>query len=212
VTPRAAAARSAGPARLSRIGLLSLIFLPGGGALPAAAGPARGDLPPEVPRPEFLRNKPLMPELLLKDKREGRYVTGIPAFGWDAEEDFNHPPFYALSRLGFNDFDRSGLGGFTTLRGYKNQRFTGTSSLLLNAELRWFFTEWMLWGQHLKSGVAFFGDVGRSYQDVWLGLSDVKGAGGVGFRLAWNLATLVSFDLGISSEDQVFYVELGTTF
>jgi len=125
---------------------------------------------------------------------------------------FNDPPFYALPRAGFNDFDRAGLGGFLTLRGYKSQRFVGTSALLMNAELRWFFTQWTLWGQHLKPGVAIFGDVGRANRNVRLDFGDLQGAGGVGFRLAWNLATLVSFDLGVSGEDTIFYMELGTTF
>ncbi len=35
---------------------------------------------------------------------------------------------------------------------------------------------------------------------------------GAGFRLAWNLATLISFDFGLSREDQIFYMELGTQF
>lgn len=125
---------------------------------------------------------------------------------------FGNAPFYALSRMGFNDFDRFGLGGFWTLRGYKTQRFIGDSSLLMNGELRWFFSEWMLWGQHLKPGISVFGDIGRSYEDIQLKLDDIQGAGGVGFRLAWNLATMISFDLGVSKEDKIFYMELGTMF
>jgi hypothetical protein len=37
------------------------------------------------PAPDFLANKYALPDLLLKDKREGRYLTGFPAFGWNAE-------------------------------------------------------------------------------------------------------------------------------
>jgi len=125
---------------------------------------------------------------------------------------FGNAPFYAQPKMGFNDFEKFGVGGFWTLRGYKNQRFTGDSSLIMNAELRWFFTEWMLWNQHLKPGVSVFGDLGRSYEVIKFKFDDIQGAGGVGFRLAWNLATMVSFDLGISKEDKVFYMELGTMF
>ncbi len=125
---------------------------------------------------------------------------------------FGNAPFYALSRLGFNDFDKFGVGGFWTLRGYKAQRFIGDSSFVMNGELRWFFTEWSFWGQHLKPGVTIFGDLGRSYKNIQLDFDDIQGAGGVGFRLAWNLATMISFDFGISKEDKIFYMELGTMF
>ncbi|HZL41890.1 MAG TPA: hypothetical protein VFD66_01260 [Verrucomicrobiae bacterium] len=37
-------------------------------------------------------------------------------------------------------------------------------------------------------------------------------ASGVGFRLAWELATVVSFDYARSSEGSLFYMELGHQF
>ena len=38
-----------------------------------------------LPPPGFLANRAPLPDLLLKDKREGRYFTGFPAFGWNPE-------------------------------------------------------------------------------------------------------------------------------
>lgn len=35
---------------------------------------------------------------------------------------------------------------------------------------------------------------------------------GVGFRLAWNIVTVVSFDYGLSNEGGMFYMELGHLF
>jgi hypothetical protein len=35
---------------------------------------------------------------------------------------------------------------------------------------------------------------------------------GIGFGLIWNLVTTVSFDYGISSEGQVFQMDLGYAF
>lgn len=125
---------------------------------------------------------------------------------------FGDPGFYTLSRLGFVDHDVSGLGGFSTMRAYKSQRFQGESAVLLNAELRWFFTEWTLWEQNLRPGLAVFGDGGRTWRDVDLSFDRWRFGGGFGFRLAWNLATLISFDLGLSPENNIFYLELGTTF
>jgi outer membrane protein assembly factor BamA len=125
---------------------------------------------------------------------------------------FGDPPFYALSGIGSTEFDVRGLGGFRTLRGLKSQRHIGKSAVLLNGELRWFFTEGELFGQHLRPGLALFADTGRSYSDVSLDFARWRYGVGVGFRLAWNLATLISLDLGFSSEDQLFYLELGTSF
>ncbi len=48
------------------------------------------NLPPELPPPGFMANKSPLPDLLLKDKREGSYVTGFPAIGWDPETGFNY--------------------------------------------------------------------------------------------------------------------------
>ena len=76
-----------------RIGILAL-----GAALSALHGlPAAGaeeidspaeqatGLPPVLPPPAFLANRDPLPDLLLKDKRENRYFTGFPAFGWSPE-------------------------------------------------------------------------------------------------------------------------------
>jgi hypothetical protein len=125
---------------------------------------------------------------------------------------FGDVPFFALPKLGFNDYDRDGLGGFLTLRGLKGSRLVGRSDMLANAELRWFFTEWNLWGQHLRPGLAGFVDTGRAFDDVTVDFRGWRFGAGAGFRLAWNLATLVSFDLGLSTEDSIFYMELGTAF
>jgi hypothetical protein len=61
---------------------------PGAGAAPQESE-AGWQLPPVVRRPEFLRRRPLIPDFLLKDKREGRFVTAVPALGWDQQAGFN---------------------------------------------------------------------------------------------------------------------------
>jgi len=50
---------------------------------------------------------------------------------------FGNVPFFSLPTLAFNTADRSGLGGFHTMRGFVDQRFVGDSAVLVNAELRW---------------------------------------------------------------------------
>ncbi len=49
----------------------------------AAEESQEGELPPEVPRPDFMRNRSYLPDRLLRKKREGEYVTGFPVVGFD---------------------------------------------------------------------------------------------------------------------------------
>jgi len=48
------------------------------------------NLPPVLPPPEFLANKAPLPDLLLKDKRANRYITGFPVIGWDPQTGLNY--------------------------------------------------------------------------------------------------------------------------
>jgi outer membrane translocation and assembly module TamA len=62
----------------------------------------------------------------------------------------------------------------------------------------------------LRPYLAPFVDTGRSFDGIDLKFEDWKVGFGLGFRLAWNLSTVISFDFGVSSEDRIFYMELGT--
>ncbi|MBI3086052.1 MAG: BamA/TamA family outer membrane protein, partial [candidate division NC10 bacterium] len=76
--------------------LLGLLWLTGPPTLSPAAQPipaTKSEKPPAsaVPAPpDFMRNKPRIPEFTLKDKREGWYVTGIPLIGSDPDSGFNY--------------------------------------------------------------------------------------------------------------------------
>jgi hypothetical protein len=126
---------------------------------------------------------------------------------------FGDVPFYSASTIPYTDGDAHGLGGFATLRGFVNDRFVGDAAAVAGAELRWSFGEATLWGQHLRFMVVPFVDSGRVFDSVGdTTLDDWKIDGGVGFRLAWNLSTIVSFDYARSSESDLFYMELGHQF
>lgn len=127
---------------------------------------------------------------------------------------FGDVPFYAMNRLPLpKDEVRTGLGGFPTLRGYSTNRFVGKITANADAELRWSFSEFTIWDQHLKTAVAPFVDTGRVF-DNWGTLSGERWrtSYGIGFRLAWNLATVISFDYGISPEGTLFFMQLGQPF
>ncbi len=127
---------------------------------------------------------------------------------------FGDVPFYAMNRLALPKAEiRTGLGGFSTLRGYSTNRFVGMTTVGANAELRWSFTEFDLWNQHLKLALAPFVDAGRVFdRSGGFSFDEWKHTAGIGLRLAWNLATIISFDYGVGHEDSFFYMELGHAF
>lgn len=122
-------------------------------------------------------------------------------------------PFYSANSLPFTEDFRNGLGGHRTLRGYKQDRFVGRTMAALNAEIRWTFHRgrWLRqqWGLML---VPFF-DVGRSFDNVTaLTWRDWRPSYGGAFRVGWNLATIITVDYGISSEDSGLYINFGHIF
>ena len=126
---------------------------------------------------------------------------------------FGDVPFYSASIIPYTDGDANGLGGFATLRGFVTDRFVGDAAAVTGGELRWSFGEATFWGQHLRFMVVPFVDAGRVFDSVSeTTLAGWKIDGGAGFRLAWNLSTVVSFDYARSSEGALFYMELGHQF
>ena len=131
----------------------------------------------------------------------------------DYEMQFGDVPFYSVPNIPATDGDVDGLGGRPTLRGFVSDRFVGRTAAFANAELRWSFGETTLWRQHLRFMLVPFVDSGRVFDSVaQTTLSGWKFDGGLGLRLAWNLATLVSFEYGRSSEGGLFFMELGHQF
>jgi hypothetical protein len=126
---------------------------------------------------------------------------------------FGDVPFYSAPTIPLTDGDADGLGGHATLRGFVTDRFVGEAMAVADCELRWSFAETMLWKQHLRFMLVPFVDTGRVFDSVGdTTLKDWKFDGGLGFRLAWNLSTIVSFDYARSGEGTMFYMEIGHQF
>ncbi len=126
---------------------------------------------------------------------------------------FGNVPFFSMPTLAFNTRDRRGLGGFSTMRGFVDRRFVGDSAVLVNMELRWsIFDGGYVLGQHLRPVLAPFVDAGRVFDGTQLRFDGWRADYGIGFRLIWNLVTTVSFDYGISTEGQIFQMDLGYAF
>ena len=65
-------------------------------------------------------------------------------------------PFFEMNQLSFADYDRPGLGGLRTLRGFKQDRFVGGVVALATLEVRWTFYEFNIKQQHFGLMLAPF--------------------------------------------------------
>src|SRR5262249_22443724 len=108
---------------------------------------------------------------------------------------------------------RTGLGGHRTMRGFRQDRFVGPVMALANAEVRWTFARTRLWRQNFAFIASPFLDTGRPFDALDdLSLHRWRFAYGSALRVSWNLATIVTIDYGMSSEDAGFYVNFGHIF
>jgi outer membrane translocation and assembly module TamA len=127
---------------------------------------------------------------------------------------FGTVPFFAFPSLAVpGDEGKEGLGGWSTLRGYYANRFVGKVEMHGTLELRWTAIEVNVLNQNLRTQIVPFVDAGRVFDKIArFSVNDWKVAGGIGLRLIWNLATIISFDVGFSRESTLFYLELGQQF
>ncbi|MBA3376580.1 MAG: BamA/TamA family outer membrane protein [Actinobacteria bacterium] len=96
----------------------------------------------------------------------GRFVGSVQSEG---------TPFFELNQLTFADYNRAGLGGLRTIRGFKQDRFVGRVVALANLELRWTFYEFDVnlgKRQHFGLMLAPFLDVGRVFDSLSISSSD----------------------------------------
>ena len=122
-------------------------------------------------------------------------------------------PFFSQVWLPFIDDNHEGLGGLRTLRGYDQDRFVGPIIVLTNYELRWTFTRFRLLKQSFGLMAVPFLDMGRVFDNVQqTSFGDWKRAQGLGFRIAWNEATILMADYGFSSEGTGLYLNFNHIF
>jgi outer membrane protein assembly factor BamA len=121
-------------------------------------------------------------------------------------------PFFTMNTLAMTESDQRGLGGETTLRGYRQNRFVAAVDALANLELRWTFARFAVHSKRFSLQFAPLVDVGRVFDRVDLSASQWKPAYGAGLRLGWNQSTIIIFDLGVSREDLGFFVDFGMPF
>lgn len=122
-------------------------------------------------------------------------------------------PFFELAAWPFSDNNTMGLGGLRTLRGYRATRFTGPAMALANAELRYTFYRFALGSQTFAPAFVPFVDAGRPFDGVEATrLTDFRVSGGAGLRIAWNQATIIMIDYGVSAEESGLYVNFNHAY
>jgi surface antigen Omp85-like protein len=122
-------------------------------------------------------------------------------------------PFFTETLMPFIDDNHSGLGGFRTLRGYRQNRFVGPVMALTNYEVRWTFLKFHAVGQDFGLIAVPFLDMGVAFDDVeHTSLGGWARAQGMGVRIAWNEATIIMIDYGFSSEDSGLYLNFNHIF
>ncbi|MGK5093169.1 DUF5982 domain-containing protein [Deltaproteobacteria bacterium TL4] len=110
-------------------------------------------------------------------------------------------------------FAQESLGGVRTLRGYRRNRFVGDVRILANFEVRWDFMSFSTEKQHFEYLLVPFVDFGKVFdQGDPFNFEALKQGQGVGFRIAWNQATIIILDYGLSPEDSGFYANFRHIF
>jgi hypothetical protein len=126
---------------------------------------------------------------------------------------FGSAPFFEFQDEWSTEGSIEALGGFHTLRGYKQARFVSRMMTFGNLELRHRFARFSLLGQSFGLMVVPFVDTGGVFdRPSAIAFDHLRISEGAGLRVAWNQSTIVSFDYAVSEEDHQFFVALGHAF
>ncbi|MDI7214357.1 Omp85 family outer membrane protein [Leptospira santarosai] len=122
-------------------------------------------------------------------------------------------PFFEYRNLWGTENTVSGLGGLRTLRGYKQDRFVGRAMGFGTVEVRWKLYDFSIGGEYFAFNLAPFWDFGRVWNDEHkIGLLNYKYSQGLGLRIAWNQATIITIDYAVSREDEQLFVNFNHAF
>ncbi len=124
-------------------------------------------------------------------------------------------PFYSYNNMSFTDGDKGGLGGYRSLRGFVDSRFTAKAMTVYTAEIRWRMFTLKGAGQTFNFMLVPFVDYGSVFNDVDKTHFDAdkwKMGYGAALRIAWNQATIIMLDYGMSEEGAGIYVNFNHIF
>lgn len=123
-------------------------------------------------------------------------------------------PFFEYPDMWASEGDIDGMGGSKVLRGYKQGRFVAPVMDYADFELRYRFAQFNLWKQHFALGAVPFFDLAGVWDNInrMNHFENYRYSEGLGFRIAWNVNTILRFDYAVSKEDAQFFFQLGHTF
>jgi outer membrane protein assembly factor BamA len=149
--------------------------------------------------------QPILPKIFKRLTFAGRIAMGYTQ---------GDAPFYEYQDEWSSEGSIEGLGGGTTLRGYKQSRFLARVMSFNNFEFRWRFTQFNFLKQHFALSAVPFFDVGGVWDNLQRlnHLENLRYSEGLGFRIAWNVNTILRFDYAISQEDRQFFFSLKHAF
>jgi outer membrane protein assembly factor BamA len=144
----------------------------------------------------------------------GTFKKVILAYRIAAGYTMGDAPFFEYRHEWSSEEHVEGLGGGTTLRGYKQARFLARVMSFSNLELRCRFAQFKALKQHFAMSAVPFIDAGAVYNDInTIGnLNNIRYSEGLGLRIAWNVNTILRFDYAISKEDHQFFFNLAQMF
>lgn len=147
---------------------------------------------------------------LLKKHPKTLVLAARVAGGYTA----GNAPFFEYQDQWSSEGSIEGLGGPNTIRGYKQSRFLGRVMTFNNLELRYRFADTHVLKQHLAFGLVPFFDIGGVWDklDQLSDFSNYRYSEGLGFRIVWNVNTVLRFDYAVSQEDHQFFFNLAHAF
>ncbi len=105
------------------------------------------------------------------------------------------------------------LGGAKSLRGFREYRFVGPLTSVVNLELRTRVAETSLFSQFFSLDVLPFFDLGRVWNTISeFSFKNYRHSSGIGCRLAWNQSTILRADFAVSSESKQFFFGFSHVF
>jgi hypothetical protein len=136
-------------------------------------------------------------------------LAGRGTLMWQGED----TPFFSMNLFPYTEDSRAGLGGLRTLRGFSQDRFIGPVTAFVNAEARWTFGHTDVLGQSFGFILAAFVDSGRVWNEIEkMDLRRWQTGGGGALRIAWNQATIIMIDYGVSGEGTGLYINFNHIF
>jgi outer membrane protein assembly factor BamA len=149
--------------------------------------------------------QPILPKIFKRLTFAGRIGMGYTQ---------GDAPFYEYQDEWSSEGSIEGLGGGTTLRGYKQSRFLARVMGFSNFEFRWRFLQFNVLKQHLALSAVPFFDAGGVWDNLKRlnHLENLRYSEGLGLRIAWNVNTILRFDYALSQEDHQFFFSLKHAF